>query len=268
LHEISLIKDLLQPGRYLDIGANVGSMTTPFIATPDIRIDAFEPFPVTFQMLARSVAGHGGGSIPPNVRLHNAAVSDYTGTARLSIPLVQGGMVHQWASIEKDFENLRGAPGITGVEHVSAQVVTIDSFGFDDVRVMKVDVEGAELEVFRGAIRTVQRCRPFIIAELEERHRPGCTYSVPAYLDALGYDCFFQLGDGFVPIRTFDRLTMQRASESPESQPESYSDPYIAQFAFVPREDDGMRRTLFAHGTRMAKLARAVALFQPRLPAG
>jgi hypothetical protein len=52
---------------------------------------------------------------------------------------------------------------------------------------VKLDAEGAEYEVLRGARETLARCRPVLSVEIEERHRPGSTYAVPAFLDGLGY---------------------------------------------------------------------------------
>jgi hypothetical protein len=43
---------------------------------------------------------------------------------------------------------------------------TIDSFGFSDVTVMKIDVEGFEVEVLRGAEQTIRGNRPVILVEI------------------------------------------------------------------------------------------------------
>src|SRR3712207_8834010 len=54
--------------------------------------------------------------------------------------------------------------------------------------------------------------------EIEERHREGSTWAVPAFLDALGYDTVFELGGAFHPWTALDRATMQRASPDPRSE--------------------------------------------------
>jgi hypothetical protein len=46
---------------------------------------------------------------------------------------------------------------------------TIDSYGFDDVDFIKIDVEGAELGVLRGAKETIKRCRPAVQMEIMEK---------------------------------------------------------------------------------------------------
>ena len=78
--------------------------------------------------------------------------------------------------------------------------------------------------------------------EIEERHREGSTWAVPAYLDALGYDTLFELGGRLRPVSEFDRATMQVASGDPSVF--AASDPSVFVFYALPREarDDMLRR--------------------------
>ena len=57
---------------------------------------------------------------------------------------------------------------------------------------------------------------------------------MPAYLDALGYDGFWEFFGAWNPMRDFDRARMHRASPDP-SRFEAF-DPYIFVFWFLPRE--------------------------------
>jgi len=52
------------------------------------------------------------------------------------------------------------------------QLIRIDDLDVKDVRFIKVDVEGHELNVLRGAEQTVQRERPRLLVEVEERIQP------------------------------------------------------------------------------------------------
>ena len=67
-----------------------------------------------------------------------------------------------------------------------------------------------------------------------ERHRAGSTYSVPALLDALGYEGWFFLRGQWLPMAALDRPTMQQASADPSVF--AASDPYIFTFYFLPSE--------------------------------
>jgi hypothetical protein len=65
----------------------------------------------------------------------------------------------------------------------------------------------------------------------------GSTYAVPAFLDALGYDVFFELKGAWHPMADLDRATMQRASPDPSVF--EASDPYVFVFYALPREESG-----------------------------
>ncbi len=101
------------------------------------------------------------------------------------------------------------------VEHFAVPVQRLDDRAITDLTGLKVDAEGAEYEILRGARETLLRCRPVITMEVEERHREGSTWAVPAYLDALGYEVLFELRGEWFPMAALDRATMQRASPDP-----------------------------------------------------
>ena len=110
----------------------------------------------------------------------------------------------------------------------------LDGFGLTDLTAAKLDAEGAEYEVLRGARETLLRCRPVLSVDIEERHRPGSTWAVPAFLDALGYDTFWEHWDAWRPMAAFDRDSMHRASPNPAVF--EASDPYVFVFYALPRE--------------------------------
>jgi hypothetical protein len=102
--------------------------------------------------------------------------------------------------------------------------------------------------VLRGARETLVRNRPILSVEIEERHREGSTWAVPAWLDALGYDAVYELWGEWRPMAEFHRPTMQRASPNPAVF--TSSDPYVFAFYFLPREAAaGMLATLRAAET-------------------
>jgi hypothetical protein len=147
----------------------------------------------------------------------------------------------QWASTAKDYAAHVSAR--VAVERFTVPMRRLDDFALADVTAIKLDAEGAEYEILRGARETLLRCRPVLTLEVEERHRQGSTYAVPAYLDALVYDVFFELNGAWHPIADLDRATMQRASPDPSVF--EASDPYVFVFYALPREESsGMLETL------------------------
>src|SRR5262249_56409692 len=77
------------------------------------------------------------------------------------VPVSEEGMVlHLGGALARD--NGLDAKTI----RFEVEVRTLDSYGFTDVRVIKVDVEGGEMDVLEGARQTILRDRPALIVEL------------------------------------------------------------------------------------------------------
>jgi FkbM family methyltransferase len=232
--EVLFHRRVARPGMVIDIGAHSGDFTFSLRDIPDLHLVAVEPLPKALEALQARAAADGNA-----VRVAGVALSDQPGSAQLVVPVLEGGPVWQWASISKDFQALRkDYPEIVGAQEFTITVTTLDllsdQLGLAQVTAIKLDAEGAEYEVLRGGRQLLRRERPILSIELEERHRPGCTYAIPAFLDGLDYECFFELNGHMVPFSRFDRAVMQRGSPSPAVH--DYSDPYVNCFYFLPAE--------------------------------
>jgi len=81
----------------------------------------------------------------------------------------------------------------------------------DKVALLKIDVEGAELEVFKGAERILRQYTPLLVFECENRHlAPGNVQDVFSYLESLGYEGSFVCGNGVLPLSGFEAAVHQR----------------------------------------------------------
>lgn len=128
-------------GVLVDVGAMIGNHTTFFARfLPHTAIHAFEPIAANRRVLRANVAPF------PTVTVHPVALSSKAGTVLMSAPA--GNLGH--ASIGA------GRP---------VKAMTLDSFAFQDVNLLKIDVEGHEPEVLAGARDTIARCRPLILIE-------------------------------------------------------------------------------------------------------
>ncbi|MBR0647022.1 FkbM family methyltransferase [Plastoroseomonas hellenica] len=231
MDEITFHTRLHRPGTLLDVGAHDGLITLPFARLPDSRVLAFEPLPPAFARLEAAIRA-AFGTIPPHVTLVPEALGDATGSITLAMPVLDGVAQEQWASTAKDYEGYD--PARIAVSRFTVPVRRIDDLGLTDLTHVKLDAEGAEYAVLRGARETLLRCRPVLTIEIEERHRQGSTWAVPAFLDALGYDTIFELDGAWHPMAALDRATMQRASPDPSVF--EASDPYVFVFYALPRE--------------------------------
>ena len=67
----------------------------------------------------------------------------------------------------------------------------LDDYSFDDVDYIKIDVEGHELNVLKGAVKTIERCKPIIVIEqnrVTERYGKGNKFDAKNFLISLGYE--------------------------------------------------------------------------------
>ncbi len=172
--EISELASLVgQARRTIDVGANRGVYTF-WLSRHSQAVEAFEPNPHLAARLS-SVA-------LKNVSVHRAALSDKEGYAYLVVPPHhRGGFDDPGASL------VRWGSGVEGGARHSARLVTLDSFGFDDVDLIKIDVEGHEEAVLDGARQTIEACRPTLIVELEDSINAGCMARVVGRLSRYGY---------------------------------------------------------------------------------
>lgn len=234
MDELTFLTALHRPGTLVDVGAHEGLLTLPLAALPGARVIAFEPLAEARATLARAAAGN------PAITLRPEALGDAPGTLDLSLPLLDGVPQWQWASTAKGYA-AHESSRVT-VRREAVPVVTLDSLALPDLTALKIDAEGAEYAVLRGARATLARCRPVITLELEERHAEGCTWAVPAFLDALGYETAFEHDGRWNPPSALHRPTMQRASPDPSIF--EASDPYIFNFYAWPLERADEARAL------------------------
>jgi FkbM family methyltransferase len=173
-NEIVILSKLLAQtgtgGTFLDIGANFGTYSLALAPAmgPEGKVHAFEPQRILFNMLAGSVALNGF----TNVHCHNLAVGAEAG--RIELPQFDYGVAMNFGSVEfgpQQTEKLVQERGHDPRKQEFVGMAPIDSFDFNDVRLMKIDVEGMESKVLAGADQTIRRCRPLMFIEFLKNDR-------------------------------------------------------------------------------------------------
>lgn len=172
---IRLIGDTVRPGMTVaDVGANVGFHTVVLaqLVGEGGRVHAFEPFPQTVDLLRANVWRHGCG----NVLVHAQAVSDRAGTVHISPdPAGRSGAKLAPAGIEVRAVRLD-------------DVLDAVPLGF-----LKVDVEGAEPLVLKGAVRLLEASTA-LVAIVEFRRETHLDGSTPEEVLELYASLGFRLG--------------------------------------------------------------------------
>ncbi len=144
-----------------DVGANVGWWTVPLarhLAAGGGRVVAFEPVPANRARLDWAIAAN---RVQENVQVAPVALGDTPGEL---------GM---WLKSEETGAGSGTAALVTGdgEAHLRVPVVTLDAWvaehGITRCDLMKLDIEGAELMMLRGAERFIAATRPLIFGEFE-----------------------------------------------------------------------------------------------------
>ncbi|WP_210447116.1 FkbM family methyltransferase [Vibrio crassostreae] len=135
----------------LDIGANVGNHTLYLAAVAQCHVEAFEPNKLLCDAISLSCKENG---FQDRVKVHNFALSSAPGEATF---------------VATDESNLGSQSIELSQESASEEcfeVKVIDQLEFSlPIKLMKVDVEGFELEVLKGAKELIQRDMPYIYVE-------------------------------------------------------------------------------------------------------
>jgi FkbM family methyltransferase len=157
--ELQLIPELVAPGETaIDVGANYG-LWSWHLARAGSRVEAFEPIPSTALAMKRIVHLLGVGA---SVEVHTAACGEKieSGTFRIPIAWPGGPPIAGLA-------HMAGTEGIQDWSTTEAPIVTLDdAVKRDDVSFLKVDVEGAELFVLRGAEKILREQQPTVVCEI------------------------------------------------------------------------------------------------------
>jgi FkbM family methyltransferase len=188
--ELEFILKMLQPGMtFFDIGANIGVFSVAAgrcLQETQSSIYAFEPCPGTFAILEKNLHENELAG----VHAQCVAVSERSGAASL---YVNAEMKDGLNSLE---DPSHGDAEVVGT--VPVRVTTLDEFVAENeiprVDVMKVDVEGAELLVFRGARGLLARAdAPLILYEGYSWCTAGFHYhpvEIMWLLEGFGYEIF------------------------------------------------------------------------------
>lgn len=174
----------------VDIGANIGWTALRMASmTTGGWVQAFEPDPRNHTRCMTNV----NRNKLPNLHVNQLALGSARGQGQMEVrtPSNLGGN--------------RVGPG--GIGSTPVEIYPLDQLieRFPDPRIdlIKIDVEGYELQVLRGAMQTLQRCKPVLFVELDDnnlRDQGDSAQSLVKYLEELGYSiCEAVTG---IPIRS------------------------------------------------------------------
>jgi FkbM family methyltransferase len=195
IHELpssEFISRLIDPGEIaVDVGANIGHMTSVMAmrAGPSGKVIAFEPHPVLFGELQYNTTNWKRDPRAAPIEIRNLALSDYTGAAQLAVPdnfNANNGIAY----ISSDAES---NPRTNHFE-VSATTLRAAIGEGTHIGLLKIDVEGHELQVLKGAQNLLEsgNIRDILFEELRTLPTP-----VTDFLERSGY-AIYRVDGGFM----------------------------------------------------------------------
>ena len=235
--EFLWIKEILGKNSvFIDVGANVGAYlyTLENHLKPE-NIYAFEPNPQLFKRLKR---------LFPKVNLFSLALSDVSTIAEFKIPVINGEKVHTRGTLQTSIKEKNEEKTILQ----KVEVKPLDDLVFDEVYIeqdrnaqtnkfnlkkldfIKIDVEGNEMQTLRGAKKTIEKFKPILMVEMEQRHHKENLWTLISEIADWGYSVNFLDRKTLQPkLLTEDFLNQQ----NPDNV-KNYKD-YINNIIFLPR---------------------------------
>jgi len=164
----------------VDVGAHVG-ISVHHWAKHFNKVSAFEPMKDHFDCLKKNTEQLS------NVEIYNTAVSDQEGLLYGSYRSTKNSGSFQLLDSSYKQPNKKSPRQLYEIS-----VKKLDSFNFDNLNLLKIDVEGWEFEVLKGAIETIKNHKPVLLVEFTggESRKSLHRYDVNEYnklIDKLNY---------------------------------------------------------------------------------
>lgn len=170
-----LLEQIIKPGMtVVEVGSNIGAHTVPMArACAPGRLLAFEPQQRVFQILCANLVQNG----VTNVIASPDALGAESGAATIP-PLDYAGQ-HNFGGVSLQNPHAEGQ---------AARIIRLDDLELPALGLLKVDVEGFEVQVITGSASTIRRCRPTLYVEND---RPAFQRKLIELIHALDYQLYW-----------------------------------------------------------------------------
>lgn len=176
--EMCALRTLIRPGSVcIDVGsaANLYTSVLSRLAGSAGQVHSIESLPFAHALWARFLT-------PPhadNVRHHGVALGTEAGSASMRVPFGRYGLITGRSYLERDCGGPDPNDEFGGQIPVTVPVERLDDLcareAIDRIDFVKIDVEGAELQVLKGGRKVIAAHRPLMLASAPIRRKPGST---------------------------------------------------------------------------------------------
>ncbi len=194
-----IFKELVKKvGTFWDIGANIGYYSVLGCkSNPNLKVKAFEPSDGAKAYLKANVELN---QLDNQVKVESLALSNFKGEIEF----------HQIVNPKfPNIANLSGEHNIGTKKNLPSKKVRVKTLRMDDyasdiesIDLMKIDTEGAEVEILKGGLETIKEHQPIIICETLFNKNEA---EIEAILGALGYEFFNHTPKGLQKVDTLKR---------------------------------------------------------------
>ena len=162
-----------RPIEYIaDVGAHVGLWSRPMMHRANTKyIWAFEPNSSVRECYVLNMGGFENYSIYPVALGHKN--------------------MKGFLNIETDNS---GNTNVHPTRSGNTEIRTLDSFNFEHLDYIKVDVEGFEYNFLQGAVDTLNRCRPFVHLEMKSKNMRNSKDDFYRFMKNIGYSQVMKIG--------------------------------------------------------------------------
>jgi FkbM family methyltransferase len=195
--ELRWLSELCDPDLpAVDVGANVG-IYTYWLMRYARGCHSFEANPDLASRLKRYAHGR-------RLTVWSMALSDTVGRVTLHVPVDARTGLQRAGSASIVSHSATGP-----VVDIEVDQARLDELDLPRVGFVKVDVEGFEMNVLRGAAKTIERDMPNVLVEAENRHRPNAVGDVIAWFGHRGYVGYYLRDGRWRSAQGFDAASLQ-----------------------------------------------------------
>ena len=187
--ELQLLKKIIIPETdTIDVGVYRGVYSYE-MAKYSKMVHAFEPNPIIFKDIELNLS-----KIIKNINFYNFALSDNENKVLLKVPIRNKNYdkdnyeeYYQMGRATIHEQNVMG-----DIETFEIKSKKLNNFTFSNrISFIKIDVEGHEMSVIKGAENTIKQYKPTLLVEIEEKHSKQKVLDSINYINSLGYESFF-----------------------------------------------------------------------------
>ena len=186
--ELNLVRKLIKQGTdSIDVGVYRGVYSYE-MSKYSKRVHSFEPNPIIFDYINKNLT-----KLNSNILLYNYALSNQNKNIKLRVPI--RNKEYSKENFEEYYQmglaTIHGENNFKEFESFNIQSKKIDEIDFENlISFIKIDVEGHELEVIKGAEKIIKKNFPNLLVEIEKKHINKDVNSTINYVNSLGYNSF------------------------------------------------------------------------------